>query len=156
MKRVWEAAGRDFWLHSMGEPEEIQSPFPGPPYACLIWDTGSSFNVEQRLTVATALVASDCKYGVCGGSNCGAWDDSIDLASVLLSLEETGAESDDKSIMTTEHDGEATDEVVDFFLNHTDFDSYEFHHYVVLVVGRDRGQSERLRQAIVRSAGVVQ
>lgn len=34
--RVLVAGGREFWLHSIGVPERIMSPFEGQPYVCLL------------------------------------------------------------------------------------------------------------------------
>ncbi len=62
---------------------------------------------------------------------------------------------DEKLVMTTWHENEPLEDVVDFFLTSTDFGSHEFSNYLVLVVGHDETTGSRLRE-LVKKRGFAQ
>jgi hypothetical protein len=117
----------------------------GEPFVCLIWDAAGSSTDEERCAFGHKLIAAGCRYAVCGGNDGTVWDDAVDFAFVLATLDVTEAERDARFIMTTWHEGESPEEVVWFAMNCANFDDLSFDKWVVVL----RGADEELRERFV-------
>jgi hypothetical protein len=111
------------------------SPFPGTLFPCLIWDHDGRFTEAKRLVVAQALLQAGCRYTVCGGENCEAWHDIVDMEYVMQHLDDSEEVREAMHVMTTWHDDESPDDVAFFFVLNTNFDYHDFQRYLVLHVG---------------------
>jgi hypothetical protein len=123
----------DVRLERLDRPFRLASPFAGAEYALLlvVW-TDDVTAVEQK-DLSDAVVVSGCRYAVCTGHRCSTWDDSIDLSAVLAELD--GRRDAQQLLMTTWHDTEPIEEVVDFFFTHTAFDDFVPSACLVLALG---------------------
>jgi hypothetical protein len=130
-----QSGGRTFLEATIRRAREFNSPFPGVGFPCLIWDHGAGWADEDRLALAAALLASGCRYAVCGGDSCEAWHDSVDLAFVKAHGVNTEELPDADFVMTSWHEGESPDDVAFFFVLNTNFDEHDFRNFLVLHVG---------------------
>jgi hypothetical protein len=143
-----EREGRTFVAVTLTNVSEFQAPFPGALYPCLIWGHDVRVTDEARLTLASALLDSGCRYAVCGGADCEAWHDSVDVEFVKRHLDDSEQQLEASFVMTTWHRDEPPDDVAHFFVRNTNFDSHNFKHFVVLHVGN--GPERDLVNAAVR------
>jgi len=122
------------------DPANAPPLFDGEPYAALVWATRPTSDAQkQRIT--HALVASGCRYVVCGGAQSEAWEEAADDAYLLQELPE------DDMVMTTSHRGEPPDEVVFFLANATRLHR-DFSRFLVLLVSPDGPVEQRLIESI--------
>ena len=144
MEQIASDSQRTFFLRVMQPGEELGSPFGGEPYPALVWATGRT-TAAQKHRLCTELIASGCRYVVCGGRECGAWEEAADEAYVAQDLSD--AELAEQHVMTSSHEREPADEVAFFFANHTRLGPHDFRRHLVLVIGDD----PRARAALVAS-----
>jgi hypothetical protein len=144
MERIASDRRRAFFLRAMEPDEELGSPFDGA-YPALVWATRPT-SAAQKRRLAEALIATGCRYVVCGGVECPAWEHAADLAYIQQDLPEPIA--DERFVMTTSHRGEPEGEVAFFFANNTNFDAHDFTRYLVLLIGDDPLTRERLIAAV--------
>lgn len=131
---------RAFFLHALQPGDDLAPPFAGEPYAALVWATQPTTDAQKH-RIAHALIASGCRYVVCGGAQCEAWEEAADDAYLLQDLPE------DDVVMTTSHRGEPPDDVVFYLANATRMHR-DFSRYLVLVVGPDEPVQERLTELV--------
>lgn len=144
MEQIASDSDRAFFLRVLAPDEELGSPFDGESYPVLIWATQrTSAAYKQR--VAEALIASGCRYVVCGGVESEPWEDAADEAYVMQDLPEPVP--DERFVMTTSHRGEPEDEVAHFFVHATRMHR-EYPRYIVLMIGADDGVQARLTEAV--------
>jgi hypothetical protein len=62
----------------------------------------------------------------------------------MMTLNAPEADRAERMVMTTAHEGESEEEVVDFFVSCTDFRSQTFSDFLVLVIGGESGPAGRL------------
>jgi len=136
---------RAFFLRVLGPDEALGSPFGGEPYPALVWATRPAPDAEKR-RLADALIATGCRYVVCGGVECWQWEHAADRAFIEQDLPEPQA--DERFVMTTSHRGEPEDDVAFFFVQNTCFGDHDFARYLVLLVGDHAPTRERLIAAI--------
>jgi hypothetical protein len=129
-----EIDGKIFVRGKIEQPEDLASPFSGDPFPCLIWDHDGRFTDAARTAVAHGLLEAGCRYAVCAGQNCEAWENAVDLAFVEAYLDEESVQ-DAAHVMTSSHDRESPDDVAFFFVLCTNFDSHDFRRYLVLHIG---------------------
>lgn len=134
MELIASDAGREFHLRSVQPGEALGSPFGGEPYPVLVWSAGRT-TPAQKAGLCAALIASGCRYVVCGGRECAAWEEAADDAFLAQDLPD--AELDARHVMTTSHEREPADDVAFFFANNVDFGPADFRHYLVLMIGDD-------------------
>lgn len=120
----------------------------GEPFVCLLWDAAGSSTDEERCAFGQKLIAAGCRYAVCGGNNGTVWDDAVDFAFVLSTLDLSDAERDARFIMTTWHEGESPEEVVWFAMNCAQFDDLSFRKWLVVLRGGDDELRERFVTAL--------
>lgn len=88
---------------------EISSPF----LAVVVAEETVSVNWQS--VVSDWIVNSGCLYMMAWGKNCSSWDDSVDMANIILFLDEKTP--DDKFVMTSWHDNEPLEQVFWFAKN---------------------------------------
>jgi hypothetical protein len=117
----------------------------GEPFVCLLWDASGGSIEEEGLAFGRNLITSGCRYAVCGGHDGTLWDDAVDFAFVLSTLDLSDEERDARFIMTTWHESKSPEEVVWFAINCARFDDLIFDQWVVVL----RGGDEKLRERFV-------
>ena len=85
------------------------------------------------------LVASGCLYMMAWGRDCSLWDDNVDCANIKNF---TGDIPDDKFIMTTWHNDETLEDVVDFATFSANHSRVPLETLVVLDIGPDVRKDE--------------
>jgi hypothetical protein len=144
MERIASDAGRTFHLGVLIADEVPDPPFDGEPYPVLVWATRPTTDARKQC-IAQALIASGCRYVVCGGVESGTWEDAADDAYLQQDLPDPVP--DDRFVMTTSHPGQPEDEVAHFFVRATALHR-EFSRYLVLLIGADDPVQARLTAAI--------
>jgi hypothetical protein len=146
MDLILEHQGRTFVQGQISDRSEFTPPFGARPYVCLIWDADGALALAERQAVADAIIASNCRYVVCGGAQCEAWHDAMDEAFLAQNLE--GEEYEERFVMTSWHAGEPVDEVAFFFVHCTVAEDEPDTKFLVLQVGGAWDTTERLQAAI--------
>ncbi len=118
----------------MQPDETLGDPFGGEFYAALVWATRPTTPARKH-RVCAALIASGCRYVVCGGRESVAWEEAVDEAFVAQDLSET--EFQDRLVMTSSHEREPMREVVFFFTIFTNLGPHNYKRYLVLMIGDD-------------------
>jgi|GEM_PF-3913677 len=114
--------GRHRWVHSFGtmikrlsstRSEAVTHHFVGPfndgEYVLLLVISDPAVSPNAQRDISCAIVRTGCRYALAFGVACSTWDDSIDLASIEAQV------PDDRFIMTTWHEKEPIEDVVDFW-----------------------------------------
>lgn len=151
MEQIASDAVREFYLRVVQPGEALGSPFGGEPYPALVWATGRT-TASQKARLGAELIASGCRYVVCGGWECAAWEEAADEAFVAQDLSDE--ELAERHVTTTSHEREPADEVAFFFANNVDFGPPEFRRYLVLMIGDDpRARAELVASLPAEAAG---
>jgi hypothetical protein len=150
MQQIASDSRRAFFLRVLAPGEPLGSPFGGEPYPALVWATQPTSG-EQRQRIADALIASGCRYVVCGGVESDAWEDAADCAYIGQDLPEPVPNA--LFVMTTSHRDESESEVAHFFVRDTSFGGHDFMRYLVLMIGMDEDVQARLAAAVRAEAG---
>ncbi len=111
---------RELFLLDLQKPEDLSNDFsmPSAHFACMIaWDSEFA-TVEQISDLVEPLIKYGGAYFCTWGSGCKRVHDIIDEIDSYTSNDSGSPE--DSVIMTTWHDNEPLDEVIEFFLNLTD------------------------------------
>ncbi|QDL91144.1 hypothetical protein FDP22_04725 [Paroceanicella profunda] len=85
---------------------------------------------DYRDEVSKALVKAGCLYSLAWGIDCAAWDDSVDWA--FLAAYDFGKYPENKFVMTTWHDDETLEEVVEFSKHCADNSNIKLEDILVL------------------------
>lgn len=91
----------------LNDASEFQAPYECD-YALLLLIEGNAAGATSREEMSDKIAASRCIYFSCAGSECSLWDDEVDWSAI----------EQNKDIMTTWHDGQELEEILDFFLRH--------------------------------------
>ncbi len=142
MNVLAENEGKTYGALAIHAPDDFVSPFPGALFPCMVWDHDGRFTEAERSEVAKRLLQAGCRYAVCGGHNCEAWHDAVDLAFVRQHVKDPDETRDAVHVMTTWHTDETPDDVAFFFVLNTNFDDHDFRRYLVLHVGDGRAKGE--------------
>lgn len=145
MEPIASDGRRAFFLRVLAPGEAPAPPFGGDPYPALVWAARRTTPAQKR-RLAAALVETGCRYVVCGGAECEAWEEAADDA--YLDQDLPDPESTDRLVLTTSHPREPEDEVAFFFVHDTRFGGHDFTRFLVLLIGDDPGARERLAAAI--------
>lgn len=144
MIKLMETTEYDLWLSQLNAPWLFSSPFAGQEFALMLVVADPTITDDDRYDLSKEFVRQGCRYAVCAGDQCSRWDDSIDIAYI----ESQGAStSDERFVMTTWHEEESLEDIVDFFRLCTAFDDFTPHHYIALILGGDNS----VKQAVVSS-----
>jgi hypothetical protein len=127
---------------SEATPHHFVAPFNDGGYVLLlvISDPAVSPNAQRQLS--SAIVRTGCRYALAFGVACSTWDDSIDLASIEAHV------PDDRFIMTTWHEKEPIEDVVDFWWWNTVFDDFVPERFGVFHIGSDSELERRIEGRI--------
>jgi predicted regulator of amino acid metabolism with ACT domain len=98
--------------------------------------------------LVASLIEAGCRYFVCGGDDPLAWEEAADEAFVMMTLNASEAEVDERMVMTTAHEVESEEKVALFFVSCTNFSAHTFTDFLVLTIGSDRGAEGRLCSAV--------
>lgn len=90
---------------------------------------------DYRSEVSKALVKTGCLHSLAWGNDCSAWDDSVDMA--FLEARNLGDYPKDKFVMTTWHEDETLEEVVEFAKHCTDYSETKLVDILVLDFAHD-------------------
>ncbi len=126
---------REVKLVQTTRPFEYASPYLGEEHTLLVCDADTSVTDAERAKVSTEIIAAKCRYAVCWGHKCSAWDTAIDLA--YIETDETFSLPDETFVMTTWHEDESVEDAIDFWWMNTWFGDYESTRFAVLVIGAD-------------------
>jgi|GEM_PF-803249 len=146
MKLLFDQPPRSFWLQVIDDVTRFEPPFAGDPFPCLLWDTEGHRRPQELKELSTALIASNCRYGVCGGVDCERWHDALDAAYLAQNIPESEAEA--RFVMTTWHTEKPFDDVAFFFVHNTNFDEHDFKQFLVLQLGSDWVTEQGLCEAV--------
>ncbi|MFN0138248.1 MAG: hypothetical protein ACKVS9_19260 [Phycisphaerae bacterium] len=139
---------REYYRIGIDRPDEFELPFPAQAYPCLLWDHVGSWRSHDRAALARAILATDCRYAVCGGVTRSQWHDELDLAFVdTVPVDQ----SDARFMMTSWHTNESPLEVAWFFAMNTNFDDHDFTKFLVIELGMPE-RSTMILEAVVRAA----
>ncbi len=135
MTTLLEIGDRRLDAVSIAAPDDLVVPFEGVTFPCLVWDHDGSFDGERRAAVARALLDAGCRYAVCGGMQCQAWESSFDTEFIMGFEDSPDGWSDDEHVMTTSHADETIDDVAFFFVCCTHFGPHSLTRYLIVHIG---------------------
>jgi hypothetical protein len=137
---------RSYWLQVLHDVKSFEPPFDGTPYPCLLWDTRAQRSSDDIRVLTRALIASNCRNGVCGGLDCDRWHDGLDEA--FLNQRLSKEEEESRFVLTTWHTDESPDDVAFFFVHNTNFDDHDFKQFLVVQIGSDWTTEQALTEAL--------
>ena len=126
-------------------PFTFESSLRGEVFAALLLVVDPTVTSEEKVSLAGQLVGQGCRYAVCTGLDSSSWDDAIDHAAVVAELDGTPTFG---FVMTTWHEGEPLDDVVEFFFNQAMIDDAEPIHRLAIIIGEDEDRLRELREAV--------
>ncbi|MGH9949707.1 MAG: DUF7684 family protein [Pyrinomonadaceae bacterium] len=157
MERVLKDSDLELWFGEIFRPDDFFSPFKGAEYVVLLVVIRNDVTNDEQKNLSELLVATGCRCAVCFGYECSSWDDSIDYASILS--DPNFEPPEERFIMTTWHDYETIEDVVEFFRLNTVFDDFVPERFLVLFFGHSAELESRTRRALdysfVKSTAVV-
>ena len=136
------------FLH-LQRPYRFESPIEGE-FVLLLQITDAAVTAEEQRHLSEAIAASGCRYVLCRGVECSSWDDSIDEASVMAEINGEVR----PFLMTTWHEDEPLEDVLDSMLNLTAFDDFVPTAFVVAEIGGSGRILAEARTALGRGEGV--
>jgi len=151
LTRIADVAGRQIYGTRLANGESFSDTFLATPFPCLLWTHDAAPLQEFRIQLARELTRSDCRYAVCGGTDCERLHDIIDEAIVEDSLA-TGSEDDRPLVMTTWHAEDSMTDVAEFFIMCTNFEEHHFSKFLVVHLGGAADEHRRLEQEVARTA----
>ena len=132
-------------------PFEYASPYSGEEHTLLVCVADASVTDGERAKVSTEIIAAKCRYAVCWGYECSAWDTAIDWA--YIETDENFSPPDETFVMTTWHEDESVEDAIDFWWMNTWFDDYESTRLAVLVIGGDSDLFTQIQAITFELAG---
>jgi hypothetical protein len=151
MEQIASDGRRVFYLRDLAPGEGLDPPFGGDPYPALIWAACRTTDVQKERLV-TDLVASGCRYIVCGGAASEVWEEVAD--DVIVAQDRMDIDSQAEFVMTTSRTRETIDEAAFFLVRCTNFAHHDFTRYIVLLIGDDARVREPLIASIRTYVGV--
>jgi len=127
-------------------PYAFKSPFDGAAFAALLVVADPAIKGEERALVAKQLVNEGCRYAMCAGFDCAAWEEEIDWVHVMA---EANGEQTRGLVMTTSHTDEPLEETVGFFWNCVSIDDAPPERRAAVLLGDDATQFDALREAVL-------
>ena len=112
------------------DADSLISPFEDD-YAILLVITSPLVSVGQRDRITSDIISSRCQYALTFGHDCEVWHDLIDEICVG-----DGAPKD-RFLMTTWHDDEPIEDVIDFLWWNTSYEEFESERLAVVIIGDD-------------------
>jgi hypothetical protein len=146
----FDSNDRSYFLVVLDSESQLQTPFHGRAFPCLIWDTHGTWSDDAKAQLVSGLIDAGCRYFVCGGRTCDRWEFLADKAFLELNLRDEEYEA--RFVMTTSHRDETVDDVAFFFVMNTCFDHHDFRDYLVLQIGGDDAVERLLREQVTLHA----
>ena len=134
MDSITSLGVKRYWWIGVAAPNGVATTSFPSPNVCLLWDAIGTWTPSERATLLEALLASGCRYVVCGGQRCEEWHDEADE---LLALRGAAAKENDPLVITTWHADEPIDEVAEFFVLHAHVLNTTIADHIVVQVGLD-------------------
>ncbi len=134
------------WVGRVDRPYRFLSPFHRGEFALLLVVGDVDITPDEQRALSEEVVRQGCRYAVCVGHECSTWDDSIDMVGVVDELEGRAA----PLVMTTWHEHESLDDVVDFFADVTEIANLPPERFAVLIVGGPAQLEKDVRRATER------
>lgn len=128
------------FLH-LRRPYRFEKPVAGE-FVLLLHVSEASVTPDEQRSLSEAIAASGCRYALCRGVGCSSWDDSLDEASVWAEIQGQPR----PFLMTTWHEHESLEDLLEFMLLNTGFDDFVPRAFVVAELG---GEGRVLAQARV-------
>jgi hypothetical protein len=153
MELFFSRGERRFYRQAITRASAFVWAFNERPYPCLLWTHSSPLPPNERAELAERLVASQCRYAVCGGQECEALHDDIDSAYIRPLLDPATIHLPRPMLMTTWHEGESYAEVASFFVLNTNFAEHDFREFLVVHIGGTSAEHGAL-EAAVRNANI--
>ena len=119
----------------------LSSPFDDN-YALLLVIASPLVSVVQRNRILSDIVSSRCQYALTYGHDCEVWHDAIDWMGVG-----DGAGTE-RFLMTTWHDDEPIEDVVDFLWSNTSYREFVSGKLAIVLLGRDDKLESMIRDRI--------
>ena len=119
----------------------LSAPFQ-EDYALLLVISTRSITKVQRERIASDVVASRCQYALTYGNECQMWHDAIDMAGI----DAGGPES--RFLMTTWHDDEPIEDVIDYLWWNTSYDYFEAERLAIVQIGPDAKLETAIRERV--------
>lgn len=135
MVKLSETDTYTLWLDHPVRPFSFSSPFHGKDFVLLLVVIDLSISGDERDALSQQIIAQGCRYAVCTGHQCSRWDDSIDMA--YLATSPDFSPPDERSVMTTWHENEPLEDVIQFFRFCTTFDNFTPYHFLAVILGGD-------------------
>ena len=148
MEQIHKDPDLNLWLGEISIPDEFTSPFNSEEYVLLLIINRKDILYREQKDLSDRIVASGCRYAVCFGFECSSWDDSIDYAFIFS--DPNLNPPDDRFVMTTWHENESIEDVVEYFRWNTVFDEFVPKRFLVLFVGDDVELKTKLLGALCR------
>jgi hypothetical protein len=135
---------RDFPRYIQIRPDELvlEHAVKKPYKAILVIDFESGNDLRTR--VCDWLVSTGCRYALCWGNNCDAWEDWIDQTSVMRALDHPDAAAADEVLMTTSHANDDLSQMFWFSKNCAFVEGVDFQEVLILHVSHEDKATELL------------
>ncbi len=127
---------------SQARPHRYVAPFDGVDYVLLLVISDSEIPSDVEREISSSIVRTGCRYALAYGCTCSTWDDSIDLASIDARVPEN------RFVMTTWHEDEPIEDVVDFWWWNTAFADFVPQNFGVFYVGLNAALERRIMERI--------
>ena len=141
----------DVRLVALRPPYWLESPFEGEGYVLLLHSDDPDVSSDVQSLLADQIIATGCRYACCSGVACGSWHDAIDFA--FMRTDPDYQPPDERSVMTSWHEGERLGEVVWFAMNCTSFDKFVAERVLVVLLKPGPGREEELKAAVRENVG---
>lgn len=146
MERIRQAAESDLWFDTIGKPYEFVSPFNGEEYVVLLAVNTTNITDDEQVRLSDSIVTTGCRYAVCTGHECSSWDDSIDYS--YIHSDPNCDPPREKFVMTTWHEDESIEDIVEYFRWNTVFDDFVPKNFLILFVGASQELFDRTMKTI--------
>jgi hypothetical protein len=148
MEHVVQCPDHDVWLESLERPYVLDSPFQGDDFVVLLVVNDPGVTEDERASLSAQVVRQGCRYAVCAGHECSAWDDAIDWA--FIGSDPNFDPPNGRFVMTTWHEHDPLSDVLEWFRWNTTFGDFTPKNFLVLLLGVNRAVESEIRQALVR------
>ncbi len=152
MVRLGRTADTDVWFDQLARPFSFSSPFHGEDFVLMLVVAVAEITTEERHALSAEIIRQGCRYAVCTGHECSRWDDSIDFA--YLETSPDYSPPDERFVMTTWHENDSIEDVVEFFRLNTTFDDFVTRHFLAIVLGGETETESEVRFTVSKAFGL--
>lgn len=148
MQLVKRNAERVLWEGRLERPFSFSSPFADAPFVVLLVVEDQAITPDEQMRISQQLIHQGCRWAMAFGNDASSWDDSIDYAHIFSYPDYSPP--DDAHVMTTWHDKDTLDEIAQFFVFLTAFDSFTPVNFLLLCIGQESERYRELREEVER------